>query len=403
MQRARKLKRVSWAPASHLCQDKHAFFWIGEQMSVNHLLSLDCLDLTDYDALVKFFLSEDCPSKIGNKSQEKSKALSTWPLTTNEYGDSSRGFEGNHFQNQYSEFSEISQIKWECPPSFALSHCWCVAAGEESMEKYDQMLREMRVSEAYYPCTTAIPPGPFVSFNVENECYDDSLTPVIPQIHIQEYESVTDIKSDVCVRKHRDSPSNLETQAASSEANLVAASAAAVVAAISESNEKVTEIDMDFLLTIANDPIVIGKLIEEYSTVTTTGISTPLRTVSARQSTLTMSEIQSIPSLATTLDKPATPPVPLSGPVSALARSPTPHVHMPVKNQCKKLVRKHGGNSKQDMQNHNNFQDLKRPRVINPEEVKMKIEKPCKYYKTSRGCRNGSRCRYQHDMLVWRM
>jgi len=39
-----------------------------------------------------------------------------------------------------------------------LNRCWSVAAGEESMEKYAEMLRETRVSEAYYPCIAAIPP-----------------------------------------------------------------------------------------------------------------------------------------------------------------------------------------------------------------------------------------------------
>ncbi|RDX60428.1 Zinc finger CCCH domain-containing protein 30, partial [Mucuna pruriens] len=46
------------------------------------------------------------------------------------------------------------------------------------------------------------------------------------------------------------------------------------------------------------------------------------------------------------------------------------------------------------------MQWLKRPRAnIMTKEVKFKIQKPCKYFNSSRGCRNGSNCHYQHDML----
>ncbi|KAK7367309.1 hypothetical protein VNO80_09318 [Phaseolus coccineus] len=398
MQPARKSKTVSWAPGFPLCQ-------------------------------VKNFTSEDCSSKIGNKSKAdfQAKTVSTCPSTL-EYDDLPPGFEGYHFQNPSK--SAFSYIKWECPPSFVLNSCWSVAAGEQSVDKYDEMLREMRVSEPYYPCISAIPPSPFVSFNLENECYDDSLTPVIPLIPIEEYESVTGMKPDVSVTKHGNSLSKLQTQntqqyippATSSEANFVAASIAAVLSAILKSIEEgILMIDVDFLLKIANDPKMIRKIMEEYST-TTTGMSTPSRTVSARQSTpsnsllaLTpeMCEIPSISLLAYAHDNhlTATPLVPLSGPVSAhtttmthsVAITTAPHVHMPVKdvNYYRNLVRKYGGISEPDMQNHN-FQAYKRARVLNPEEVKRKIQKSCKYYKSSRGCGHGSKCRYLHDK-VWRM
>ncbi|KAL9328234.1 hypothetical protein ACSQ67_003237 [Phaseolus vulgaris] len=397
MQRARKSKTVSWSPGFHLSQ-------------------------------VKNFTSEDCPSKIGNKSEAdfQAKTVSTCPSTL-EYDDVPPGFEGYHFQNQSN--SAFSYIKWECPPSFVLNSCWRVAAGEQSVEKYDEMLKEMRVSEPYQPCISAIPPSPFVSFNVENECYEDSLTPLIP---IEEYESVTvtGIKPDVSVTEHGDSLSKLQTQntqqyippATSSEENFVAASIGAVLSAILKSIEEgIVVIDVDFLLEIANDSIMIRKIMEEYST-TTTGMSTPSRTVSARQLTpsnslLTLTpeicEIPSISLLAYAHDNhvTATPLFPLSGPVSAhtttmthsVATTTAPHVHMPVKdiNYYRNPVRKYGGISEPDMQNHN-FQDYKRARVLNPEGVKRKIQKSCKYYKTSRGCGHGSSCRYLHDK-VWRM
>ena len=265
--------------------------------------------------------------------------------------------------------------------------------------------------------------SPFVSFKVKNECCDDSLTPVIPLIPIEEYESATGITPDVSVTTHGDSLSKLQTQntqqqippATSSEAN--ADSIAAVLSAILKSIEEGIVIDVDFLLKIANDPIMIRKILEEHSPVTTTGMSTPSRTVSAIQSTpsnslLTLtpevSEIPSVSSLASVHGNPvtATPIVPLSGPVSAhtttithsVATTTAPHVHMPVKdvNYCRNPVRKYDCISQPDMQNHEKFQDYKRPRVLNPAGVKRKIQKLCRYYKTSRGCRHGSNCRYLH-------
>lgn len=75
-------------------------------------------------------------------------------------------------------------------------------------------------------------------------------------------------------------------------------------------------------------------------------------------------------------------------------------------NYYKNLIRQHGSD-KQNMQDsqigigHNNFQDLKSVHnITNPGEVIFKTQKPCIYFKSSRGCRNGSNCPYQHDMSV---
>ena len=42
---------------------------------------------------------------------------------------------------------------------FVMNSNWCVAAGEESREVESQKLREMRLLEAVYPRSSAIPPG----------------------------------------------------------------------------------------------------------------------------------------------------------------------------------------------------------------------------------------------------
>lgn len=70
-------------------------------------------------------------------------------------------------------------------------------------------------------------------------------------------------------------------------------------------------------------------------------------------------------------------------------------------NYYKNLIRQHGSD-KQDSQIgklHNNNQDLK---SVNNNMVRpiLKTQKPCMYFSTPRGCRNGSNCPYQHDTSV---
>lgn len=387
MKRARKSSRVSWAPASNLCQ-------------------------------VKLFLSEDCPSKVGLKSQDhlQAKTSSMLPSSTNEYIDLPPGFEDNHFRNQSkAELSHISQIKWECPPMFTLSHHWCVAAGEESREKLDQKLREMKVLEAVYPRLSSIPPSPSVSYDVEKENYEDNHTPLISIVPIEEEDSM-DINPEVAVAKLSDTPTNLQslnlqqyisaTSPIISQSNTssgvplsarekpvpgsagvdpdLAAASALLAAAIMKNNEQGNPIDMDLLVKIFNDPIMVEKLIHQHGTAAaaitacsnavampTTGLkpaslSVPLSkpahdeaVVSGpKQATLSGSmlmptpnkpAVPSVPVLRTTLDAPATPSVPFSRPVSGKLATPsvtlpippttpsppppttvTPHMHRPV-------------------------------------------------------------------------
>ncbi|KAL1316522.1 hypothetical protein HN51_068707 [Arachis hypogaea] len=335
MKRARKSKsnRVSWAPASNLCQ-------------------------------IKLFLSDDCPSKVGLKSQDhlQAKTSSMLPSSTNEHMDLPPGFEDNHFLNQPKvELSRISPIKWERPPLFAFRHDWRVAAGEESKEKMDQKLREMKVLEAVYPRISAIPPSPSVSHDVDKEGYDDNHTPLIPIIPIEEEDSM-DINPEVSDAKLADTPTKLLSQnlqqyiaaatpinsqcntsaavplsaggnsmlaiSPGSEPDLAAASAL-VAAAILKSNEQGNPIDMDLLVKIFNDPIMIEKLVNQRGTATatiTTSSNTGLK--SAASGTTPTSTVGLVPSSApkqatslasmfqSTLNKPAIPPVPLSRPSS---------------------------------------------------------------------------------------
>lgn len=74
-------------------------------------------------------------------------------------------------------------------------------------------------------------------------------------------------------------------------------------------------------------------------------------------------------------------------------------------NYYKNLVRQHGADendTRQEMHDsligirQNNFKDLK-PAYNDKPEVNFKTQKPCIYFNSSRGCRNGSNCPFQHD------
>nr|KYP39856.1 Zinc finger CCCH domain-containing protein 6 [Cajanus cajan] len=327
------------------------------------------------------------------------------------------GFESSHFRNQSKvELSCIAQTKWECPAPFVVSSHWRVAAGEESREKEDQKLREMRVLEAVYPRLSAIPPSPTVSLNVEEEDYDDNITPLIPIIPIEEEESM-DILPEFSVEVNP-SP-NVQLQ--NSQQYMSATNS---ITTIMSSNEQGRLIDMDLLVKIFNDPKVIEKLINEHTTATTT--------LSASSNTV------DIPSSVTP-------------PVSMFTPSPAPNMHRSISknfhhvtsgmspalntqsqqdtalasgpkraasvasissssafavkdaNYYKNLIRQHGAD-RQDMQDshigirHSKFQDMKPVHNLKQGEVNHKIQKPCIYFKSSRGCRNGSNCPYLHDI-----
>lgn len=282
--------------------------------------------------------------------------------------------------------------------------------------------------------------SPSVSLDVEMECYDDSLTPHVPLIPIEEQH------------KYADSSCKLPTQIlqkyiplvrSPSEVDLFAAYAT-VAAAIMESNEENCLIDVNFLLETVNDPIKIGNLIQDYISATTTthfDTPTPTRTVtrpttppsktpafvSLLSPTPEKSKISSV-SLETTTTLASGDP--LKRPESSKTET-TDTVTQPVVSKRKSLSKhfQSSGSSlssqrgvvkdvnyylnlvgdhdnyKKDFRSRNNFQDSKKPRnyTSNPEEAKFKIHKPCKFFKTSRGCRNGSSCPYQHEMSVWRM
>ncbi|KAG5241113.1 zinc finger CCCH domain-containing protein [Salix suchowensis] len=87
------------------------------------------------------------------------------------------------FLSEIALQKSVDMVQWKCPPNFVVNYDWRVTVGEESQESQAQKLREMRVLEAVYPRPSSVPP------NIEEEIYDDSLTPIIPLIPVEEEEA----------------------------------------------------------------------------------------------------------------------------------------------------------------------------------------------------------------------
>ncbi|KAK7406800.1 hypothetical protein VNO78_08433 [Psophocarpus tetragonolobus] len=336
---------------------------------------------------VKLFLSEDSPSEVSKKHQYHLQAntfLAWLSSTTNDEDDDllPPGFEHNRFQNRSkAESSHTFETKWEYPPSVALSSNWCVAVGDESKEKYAEKQREKHVLEAIYPRNSDIPASPYACVDVETESYDDSLTPLIP------------LEEEVALESGGQASSTLVT---SEEAGIVSAFATIIAAILKGTEEEENKINADFLLQIAKDPITVAKIVEKYKAAMTTASSRTPETAPASGK------------VATTHDSVTRPPSPQPGVKrgaspeterSSFSRSDADSKSFVVKdiNYYKSLITAHGS-----LRNRNHHRDFKRSRS-DADQDKLKIQKPCKYFKTSRGCRTGSNCPYLHDSSVWRM
>ncbi|KAM1426056.1 hypothetical protein TB2_017963 [Malus domestica] len=242
---------------------------------------------------VKLFSSEDCPVAVGVKYQNHLQAKASYMSRSAPIEhDFPPGFERCVPVRQPKvERPLLRQIQWKCPSKFVMNEAWQVAAGEESEEVKAQKLRVTRVLEAVYPRLSAIPPNPSVSADVKAERCDDSLTPSVPLIPIEEIEqesqnlpsSDMDLDSDVeCkppalpqglpaspqqIADDKPSLGNLPSQ----NADVIAAAVA--LTAIVESAEKGSLIDTDLLIKILNDPKMIQKLINEPGSLAKLGVA----------------------------------------------------------------------------------------------------------------------------------
>lgn len=406
MRRLQKSKRVSWASDLDLCQ-------------------------------VRLFLSEESPSQVGLNSQDHLQAKTSLLLHPGEAGSDDilpPGFEGTHASSQFEIIpSQIPVIRWTNPPKIGLNPTWQVVSGEESKEVEDQRQREMRVLEAIYPRISSIPPNPSVSVDVEDFHYiDDSQTPLIPITAIEDEDAAAGALLDslepfgvsqsleLPPGMFKDSNSATSTQLAHGLASDVAAASVALTNIV-KSNEQGKLIDHELLSNILNNPEVIEKLVRDYGATnnsqyvhnagsSSVSFSNPPIPMNQGETATPSSVVYSATSSYAPPPTggqvtPVSTPWPARPAVSSSVVSSPAEVPAPKDvNYYKSLIQQHGGD-KQETLPYSSKRQVHQPAATSYETTynqrakgsKPKIMKPCIFFNSSRGCRNGANCSYQHD------
>ncbi|KAG7026757.1 Zinc finger CCCH domain-containing protein 6 [Cucurbita argyrosperma subsp. argyrosperma] len=406
MKRTRKSKGVSWANGVNLCQ-------------------------------VKLFSSEDCPSKVGQSSNHlQAKTSRRLPPYTYESNGCPPGFNVTRLKNQLADVSSIPLIKWNCPPKLAMSCHWCVAAGEESKELESQNFREMRLLEAVYPRASDIPPGATVSTEIKNERYNDSVTPLVPIIPIEEeecevMEADSAAVSNSATKSFRMMSSNIQLEPAVSKSSIETSAAASASGEMH--TEKLPDVGVDVAAAAS------AALEAAYGSPPSAAIAAPnpIRYRSSRIEAYPTARLEFLPhNIVASGVKPASVPVrgrtepqtvkttiPNARNYSNTGAAPGQVNMAPVSlvrtevqqlkdlNYYKNLVRQHGEQKKdakeQKFELNGNNHNQQYPNMVHEMKagnLKGKNKKNCIYFNTPKGCRNGNDCQFKHDMSnPWRI
>lgn len=387
MRGSQKSKRVSWASDVNLCQ-------------------------------VRLFLSEECPSLVGLSAQDHLQAKASWMLHSNTMGFDDNlppGFEGCHSVNQLKNtFAQIPLVAWTSPPRIVLNLDWQVVAGEESKEVETQSQRELRVLEAVYPRASAIPPNPSITAETEDRHFDDQHTPPIPITPVEDEDAVAYLTLDsvgpVSTLMSLYPPLLPVTRTITPGADEipshvmipdVAAAASAALTAIMKSNEQGSLIDHELLVKFLSNPTLIEKLGPPNNPSTSQPVTSSKRLPPVN---VGMTESAIPISGAIFSSGPSFPQI--NGPVPFPSPRPPLHVAKDV-NYYKSLIQQHGeerpevSDQTRGLQNPHqvgiNQELINNNNNLKAREVKPKINKPCIYFNSSRGCRHGANCAFQHD------
>ncbi|KAK4387472.1 Zinc finger CCCH domain-containing protein 6 [Sesamum angolense] len=249
------------------------------------------------------------------------------------------------------------------------------------------------------------------------------------------------------------SPHTNRISATVMEPGILAAAQAALSSIISNSSnsERGSLIDSDLLIKILSDPETIGQFVSSnsasssaqngppssmqsmpypsFQSIPTSGVQEVTQNMpststqympnsrSLRQSSFDPVNVRRDPLSAHSLaNGPSYPPQTRTGSIpdlrpsipeviSAPAPSPSPRAIPVTKdiNYYKSLVQQHGAERRDVLPQfaHQSNQSMGRSRdpsnFIKPRESKPRITKPCLFFNSSRGCRNGVNCAYQHD------
>ncbi|EES13033.1 hypothetical protein BDA96_06G278200 [Sorghum bicolor] len=430
MMGSRRSKRVSWATGANLCK-------------------------------VRLFLSEDSPSQAGLRPQDNLQAKGSWLMhAAGPSSDDSLppGFESLQPTSDLKiDISQIPLIRWRCPPQILYNPDWLVVAGEESEEVALQNERIFGALEAIYPRPSNIPPNPLVTPDVKDSQFDDSRTQLVPLIPVEEDDASDQLeeppvglpsshhqsdKYDSAIFRAppaSDAPFtqpngsiNATRSGAPVEPDAVAAASAAYTA-IMQSNQMGNMIDQDLLIKILSDPAQIERLMKEYGALkheqSTNSSVVPM--VQGPPPQMTASVPVSFPDHSTTFHNvnPTLPPPPVlnhlppaipSGTMNAPASS-SQAISFPSGparglNYYQSLIHQHGGERQEPLQQHGrqfamhhqpvasqaSATDIVSSGTMAARDNKQRPTKPCAYFNSARGCRNGANCTFLHDMSAAR-
>ncbi|XAR61680.1 hypothetical protein NMG60_11016168 [Bertholletia excelsa] len=347
MQGLQKSKRVCWASDVDLCQ-------------------------------VRLFLSNESPAQVGFSAQDCLEAMTSGLhlLTGKSSNDNlppgfERAYPVNYLKNK---LAQIPLMKWKCPPTFAMDLTWQVVAGEESKEVEIQNQREIRMLEAVYPRTSAIPPNPSVPVGTEDSTSYDENTPFVPITSVEDEDAGTDTSID---------PTE---------------------SIIPNPNSKGILIDQDLLMKILCNSEVIEKLVADHKVADSPqimSVPTPRGVISSKLPPVRISQAEtSSPLFAASTSGPF---YPLPNKIVPIANSLPPPARAKDINYYKELIQLHGEERQEKLlefsESHHHQLGAKQEEVYNPRPrvSRSKVMKPCIYFNSWRGCRLGADCLYQHS------
>lgn len=407
-------------------------------------------------------MSEESPSQVGLGAQDHlqaKKTLSGLHLNGLVSDDNlPPGFEAFNPASQLkNKLAQIPVVKWQRPPRFMVDVAWQVVSGEESKEVEIQNQRELRVLEAIYPRESAIPPNPAVTPDVDGAVHDDHKVPLIPITPIEEEDPSADPSSD-CTTSISASTSNPSSSShgafplSQSTSPIIGSGSfsagigggndqqdilKAALTAVAKSNE---QIDHELLVNILSNPTILEQLVRHQGTTSSGSqcIAPNPQTAPPKPQTSgaplykmdptprpppQFNKVEtgssSSPMISNGLLYPyqnSTGPMP--PPQQSVSPLPPPLPGVPPQmpslqsgmkdlNYYKNLIHQHGGERQGEppLPSFTSTHLIHHPSInqdgtdnSKPRDAKPKIMKPCIYFNSSKGCRHGANCVYQHDL-----
>ncbi|TKY75229.1 Zinc finger CCCH domain-containing protein 6 [Spatholobus suberectus] len=255
--------------------------------------------------------------------------------------------------------------------------------------------------------TALIPITPIEDEDAAGETLSDSLEP---------FDVSQSVELPPGILKDSNSATNMQlTRGLASDV----AAASVALTNIVKSNEHGKLIDHELLNNILNNPEVIEKLVRDYGATnnsqyvhnagsSSATFSNPPIPINQGETTTPSSVVLSATSSFTSPTGGQVAPVSTQWPPrpavsAAIVSSPVEVPAAKDVNYYKSLIQQHGGD-KQETLPYSSKRQIHQP-VTNYESTynhrskgsKPKIMKPCIFFNSSRGCRNGANCAYQHD------